>query len=135
MVPIGFAMIDGVARVAPYFSLADAASYIDQRVAPNDKIIYEGHLHTGSSLVFYLGRKFYLVNQDPASEPGAALLPESDIYLDEPTVVKAWSGADRLFLLVERERLAHWRAALGSRGDPVSDLMTCGTTVLLSNRP
>ncbi len=135
MVPIGFAMIDGVARVAPYFSLADAADFINARVAPNDKIIYEGHLHTGSSLVFYLGRKFYLVNQDPASEPGMAFTHDSDVYLDEPTLVKAWSGADRLFLLVERERVPHWREALGSLGDPVADLTTCGTTVLLSNRP
>lgn len=132
MVPIGFAMIDGVVLVAPYFSLADAADYIDERVAPNDKVIYEGHLHTASSLLFYLGRKFYLVNQDPASEPGMALTHDSDVYLDEPTVVKAWSGADRLFLLVERDRLPHWRDAL--RGHPVANLMTCGTTVLLSNR-
>ena len=47
MVPIGFAMIDGVARVAPYFSLADAAAFINARVAPNDKVIYEGRMHTG----------------------------------------------------------------------------------------
>ena len=33
MVPIGFAMIDGVARVAPYFSLADAAAFINERIA------------------------------------------------------------------------------------------------------
>lgn len=135
MVPIGFAMIDGVARVAPYFSLADAATFINERVAPNDKIIYEGHLHTGSSLLFYLGRKFYLVNQNPQSEPGMALLHDSDVYLDEPTVVKAWRGADRLFLLVERDRLAHWRKELSGYGAPAANLATCGTTVLLSNRP
>ena len=73
MVPIGFSMMDGVARMAPYFSLADAADFIQERIAPNDKIVYEGPMHVGSSLLFYLGRKFYLVNQDPASEPGAAL--------------------------------------------------------------
>ena len=38
MVPIGFSMMDGVARIAPYFSLADAADYINARIAPNDKI-------------------------------------------------------------------------------------------------
>ena len=67
--------MDGVARMAPYFSLADAAEFIQERIAPNDKVIYEGPMHVGSSLLFYLGRKFYLVNQDPASEPGAALGP------------------------------------------------------------
>ena len=62
----------GVARVAPYFSLAEGARFIDARIAPNDKVIYEGRMHVGSSLLFYLERKFYLVNQDPGREPGAA---------------------------------------------------------------
>jgi 4-amino-4-deoxy-L-arabinose transferase-like glycosyltransferase len=134
MVPIGFSMMDGVARMAPYFSLAEAADFIQERVAPNDKVIYEGPMHVGSSLLFYLGRKFYLVNQDPASEPGAALGPMPDIFLDEKTVVQAWTGADRLYLLVEQSRLPHWRALLGSSGTPTEELTTCGTTVLLSNR-
>jgi 4-amino-4-deoxy-L-arabinose transferase-like glycosyltransferase len=135
MVAIGFAMIDNVARVAPYFSLADAADYINDRIAPNDKVIYEGTMHTGSSLLFYLDRKFYLVNQDPGAEAGPSQPAASEIYLDEPTVEQAWSGPDRLYLLVEESRLPHWRRELQGRGSPVADLMTCGTTVLLSNRP
>ncbi len=133
MVPIGFSMMDGVARMAPYFSLADAADFIQKQVAPNDKVIYEGPLHVGSSLLFYLDRKFYLVNQDPASEPGAALGPTPDIFLDEKTVVQAWSGADRLYLLVEQRRLPHWQEVLRAHGQ-VEELTTCGTTLLLSNR-
>jgi 4-amino-4-deoxy-L-arabinose transferase-like glycosyltransferase len=135
MVPLGFAMVDGVARMAPFFSLAETADYINARIAPNDKVLYEGSLHTGSSLVFYLGRKFYLVNQDPAAEPGLIFGGGTDINLDEPTVLQAWSGADRIFLLVEKERIPHWRGELQEKGGPVSELMTCGTTVLLSNRP
>ncbi|MGI8956095.1 MAG: ArnT family glycosyltransferase [Chthoniobacterales bacterium] len=134
MVPIGFSMMDGVARMAPYFSLADAADFIHQEIAPNDKVIYEGPMHVGSSLLFYLGRKFYLVNQDPASEPGAALGPTPEIFLDEKTVAQAWTGADRLYLLVEQDRLPHWRALLQDGGAPAQELTTCGTTVLLSNR-
>ncbi len=134
MVPIGFSMIDGVSHVAPYFSLADAAEFINARIAPNDKIIYEGSMHVGSSLLFYLGRKFYLANQDPASEPGAAIGPASDIFLDEPTVLQAWGDSDRFFLLVERDRLPHWKEELRSKGETVEELTTCGTTVLLSNR-
>ncbi|MEO7166546.1 MAG: glycosyltransferase family 39 protein [Spartobacteria bacterium] len=135
MVPIGFSMMDGVARMAPYFSLADAADFIEERIAPNDKIIYEGQMHVGSSLLFYLGRKFYLVNQDPASEPGVALGPTPDIFLDEKTVAQAWTGADRFYLLIEQRRLPHWRELLGGQGGAVEELTTCGTTVLLSNRP
>jgi 4-amino-4-deoxy-L-arabinose transferase-like glycosyltransferase len=134
MVPIGFSMMDGVARMAPYFSLAEAADFIQERIAPNDKVIYEGPMHVGSSLLFYLGRKFYLVNQDPASEPGAALGPTPDVFLDEKMVEQAWSGADRLYLLVEQSRLPYWRTLLGSSGTPAEELLTCGTTALLSNR-
>lgn len=134
MVPIGFSMMDGVARMAPYFSLADAAEYIHEEIAPNDKVIYEGPIHVGSSLLFYLGRKFYLVNQDPATEPGTALGPTPDIFLDEKTVAQAWHGADRLYLLVEQSRLPHWRALFRDNGTPAHELTICGTTVLLSNR-
>lgn len=134
MVPIGFSMMDCVARIAPYFSLADAADYINARVAPNDKIVYEGPMHVGSSLLFYLGRRFYLVNQDSASEPGAALDPAPDIFLDEPAVIQAWSGPDRFYLLIEQRRLPHWRALLRGSGTPVEELTTCGTAILLSNR-
>ena len=134
MVPIGFSMMDGVARMAPYFSLADAADFIQERIAPDDKVIYEGPMHVGSSLLFYLGRKFYLVNQDPASEPGAALAPSADIFLNEKAVMEAWPGADRIYLLIEQSRLAHWRSLLGSARTPTEELTTCGTTILLSNR-
>lgn len=135
MVPIGFAMIDGVARMAPFFSLAEAADYLNARIAPNDQVIYEGTMHTGSSLLFYLDRRFYLVNQDPKAEPDLSRDAASAIYLDEPTVEREWSGADRLFLLVEETRVPHWRAKLQGHGGPMAELMTCGTTVLLSNRP
>ena len=120
--------------MAPYFSLADAADFIQERIAPDDKVIYEGPMHVGSSLLFYLGRKFYLVNQDPASEPGAALAPSADIFLNEKAVMEAWPGADRIYLLIEQSRLAHWRSLLGSAGKPTEELTTCGTTILLSNR-
>jgi 4-amino-4-deoxy-L-arabinose transferase-like glycosyltransferase len=134
MIPIGFSMMDGVARMAPYFSLADAAGFIQEGIAPNDKVIYEGPMHVGSSLLFYLGRKFYLVNQAPDSEPGVTLGPTPDVFLDEKTVAQAWTGADRLYLLVEQSRLPHWRALLGKSGTPPEELTTCGTIVLVSNR-
>ena len=108
MVPIGFSMMDGVARMAPFFSLADAAGFIEDRIAPNDKVIYEGPMHIGSSLLFYLGRKFYLVNQDPASEPGSKLANTPDVFLDEKTVANDWADPEKLYLLVERERVPHW---------------------------
>ncbi|MGH8093294.1 MAG: ArnT family glycosyltransferase [Chthoniobacterales bacterium] len=134
MLPIGLSMLDGVARMAPFFSLADAADVIHAGISPNDKVIYEGPMHVGSSLLFYLGRKFYLVNQDPASEPGVALGGAPAVFLDEKTVVKDWSRPDRLYLLIERTRLPLWQSLLQANGAPCAELTSCGTTVLLSNR-
>ena len=74
------------------------------------------------------------MNQDPAAEPGMIFSTNSDVYLDEPTVVLAWSGADRLYLLVEESRLPHWQTELQKKGSTFAKLLTCGTTVLLSNR-
>ena len=134
MVPIGFSMMEGVARMAPYFSLADAADLIQQQIAPNDKVVYEGPMHVGSSLLFYLGRKFYLVNEPPAAEPGTALASAPDIFLGEETVVRDWRGPHRIYLLVEENRLPHWRALFRAQGETAEVLTTCGTTTLLSNR-
>ncbi len=134
MVPIGFSMMDGVARMAPFFSLADAASVIREGSAPDDKVVYEGPMHVGSSLLFYLGRRFYLVNQDPASEPAATLPGVPDIFLAEKEVVEDWRRSERIYLLVESERVPHWRSVLEGEGLEVAKLTTCGTTTLLSNR-
>lgn len=134
MVPIGFSMMDGVARMAPFFSLADAANLIREGSAPNDKVVYEGPMHVGSSLLFYLGRRFYLVNQNPASEPATTLLQAPDIFLNEKEVARDWRKTERIYLLVEAERVAHWRTLLEGEGLHVAELTTCGTTTLLSNR-
>ena len=135
MVPIGFSMMDGVARMAPYFSLADAADFIQARIAPNDKIVYEGPMHVGSSLLFYLGRK--VLPREPGSRfrAGRRASTRPRIFSStSQTVIQAWNGADRFYLLIEQRRLPHWRALLRGNGTPVEELTTCGTTVLLSNR-
>jgi hypothetical protein len=134
IIPIGFSMMDGVARMAPYFSLADAANVIQQQIAPGDTVVYEGPMHVGSSLLFYLGQRFYLVNEDPASEPGAALPSAPDIFLDEHQVTRDWDGRNRVYLLVEESRVPYWRELLKKSGRPFELLTTCGTTVLLTNR-
>jgi hypothetical protein len=133
MIPIGFSMVDGVAQISPYFSLSAMALYLNERLAPNDKVIYEGSIHVGSSLLFYLNRKFYLVNQDPATEPGNGLGEHEQMFLKQGTVTDAWTGSDRIYLLVEEGRVPYWQRILSKRGNSVERLMTCGTIVLLSN--
>ncbi|HEY8650627.1 MAG TPA: glycosyltransferase family 39 protein [Chthoniobacterales bacterium] len=132
MVPIGFSMLDGVARMAPFFSLADAARFLDAQMLGGDKVFYEGPLHVGSSLIFYLDRKFYLLNQDLASEPGATLEADRALFVDESALLTAWGSNDHVYLIVEKNRIPYWQKFF-AKVRPQNQLMTCGTYAVLSN--
>jgi 4-amino-4-deoxy-L-arabinose transferase-like glycosyltransferase len=135
MIPTGFLMIEGVAQMAPYFSLAKAARFLNEAPRHMGEVIYEGQLHLGSSLVFYLDRKFYLVNQE-ADEESVPNLPDapSDRYLTEKSVLNRWGDREPVFLLVERDRIPYWQNLLTRRFHIFHQVMTCGTYVILSNQ-
>jgi 4-amino-4-deoxy-L-arabinose transferase-like glycosyltransferase len=132
MVPIGCCLIEARARVAPFFSLADAAQYLNPRLGRNGEVIYEGSLRSGSSLSFYLEKKFFLINQapgpferDPASQRK---------YLDEHFLLDAWDRSDPLYLIIDEERVAYWRQLITSRVHIYHQVGTCGSRVVLSNQ-
>jgi len=131
-IPLGVASIDGVARVAPYFSLASAASYLEGRIGETGDVYYEGSLHVGSSLVFYLNRKFYLVNQTPDAF-SQKFGPEA-IYATEASVIDRWRSTDPVFLIVEQSRVPHWQALITERVHIYHQVTACGTYVVLSNQ-
>jgi 4-amino-4-deoxy-L-arabinose transferase-like glycosyltransferase len=132
MIPLGIGSIEGVARVAPFFSMANAATYLNSRLDEEGAVYYEGSLHTGSSLLFYLNRKFFLVNQTPdrfAERLGALRLQAS-----EEAVLERWSGADPVFLIIEQNRLPYWQRLITERFHIYHQVATCGTYVVLSNQ-
>src|SRR5207244_9094425 len=65
MVVVGLCMISGIARIAPFFSLAEAARFLNSRLGTNGQVLFEGPPDVASSLRFYLDRKFAMVNEDP----------------------------------------------------------------------
>jgi hypothetical protein len=132
MIPIGLSAVEGVARMAPYFSLADAARFLNDRLGERGQVVYEGSLHEGSSLLFYLNRPVFLVNQraEPFEERNGA----SSKYLDEETVLDEWSGTDPIYLIVEQRRVVHWQRIVVSRVHIYHQVATCGTYVVLSNQ-
>ena len=133
MIPTGLGMIEGTARTAPYFSLAPAARYLNARLGPRDSVVYEGLLEDGSSLVFYLNRKFFMVNQLPEAQTPIGS-PPSDIFLDEDDVLEMWGDADAIYLIVEQDRLPHWQKLLTDRFHIYHQITTCGTYVVMSNQ-
>jgi 4-amino-4-deoxy-L-arabinose transferase-like glycosyltransferase len=133
MIPTGLGMIDGVARVAPYFSLADAARFLNQRLGDEGEVIYEGALHQASSLVFYLGRKFFVVNC-PTNDDSFIGAQSSNVFLDEEAVLQKWAAPEEAFLIIDQGRVGYWQKLLTERFHIYHQITTCGTYVILSNQ-
>jgi 4-amino-4-deoxy-L-arabinose transferase-like glycosyltransferase len=135
MIPTGLIMIEGTATMAPYFSLADAARFLNQPQHTKGAVLYEGPLHLGSSLVFYLNRKFFLVNQSAAAETAPHQREQwQDRFVSENTVLSRWRDPDSVYLLVELDRLPHWQNLLTDRFHIYHQVAKCGTYVVLSNQ-
>ena len=132
MVPIGFCLAESVARVAPLFSMADAAQFLNPRLGHQGQVLYEGPFRNANSLCFYLNKKIFLVNQTPGPfEEDAASQHQ---YLDEHFVLEAWEGAHPIYLIIEQDRVAHWRRLIVDRVHIYRQVTTCGTRVVLSNQ-
>ncbi len=133
MVPCGLSMMDGVARTAPYFSLADVARFLNPRLDAGGDTIFEGPLDESSSLIFYLNRKFFLVNQN--RQRAAPLgTPPVDIFLNEDAVLKKWGQPDAVYLIVEQSRAEYWKQLLTSRFHIYHQVAMSGTYLVLSNQ-
>jgi hypothetical protein len=132
MVPIGFCLIEGRARLAPFFSLADAAEYVNPRLGRSGEVIYEGSLPSGSSLGFYLEKNFFLVNERPGFFERDAESQRK--YLDEHFLLDAWDRSDPLYLIIDEKRVAYWRGLITSRVHIYHQVTTCGSRVVLSNQ-
>ena len=132
MVPIGLCLAEGASRLAPLFSLADAAEFLNPRLGENGHVLFEGPPQRASSFTFYLNRKFFLVNQPPDFFDRTDAAREK--YLDENFVLTEWDRAAPLFLIVEQSRLPHWQKLVTARVHIYHQITTCGPYVVLSNQ-
>ena len=133
MVPGGLSMIEGVARTAPYFSLANVARYVNPRLDSGGDAIFEGPFDDSSSLVFYLNRKFLLVNQN-RQKTAPISKPSVDIFVNEEAVLEKWARPNAVYLIVELSRADYWKQLLTSRFHVYHQVTTSGTYVVLSNQ-
>jgi 4-amino-4-deoxy-L-arabinose transferase-like glycosyltransferase len=133
MIPAGLSMIEGVARTAPYFSLANVARYINPRLDAGGDAIFEGPFDDSSSLVFYLHRKFLLVNQN-RQKAAPIGKPSVDVFVNEEAVLQKWAQPDAVYLIVELSRADYWKQLLTSRFHVYHQVTTSGTYVVLSNQ-
>jgi 4-amino-4-deoxy-L-arabinose transferase-like glycosyltransferase len=132
MVPIGLCLAEGVSLIAPSFSLAGAARFLNPRLGERGQVLYEGPMHNGSTLTFYLNRKFFLVNQEPDFFDQSAAAREK--YLDEHFVLEAWNRSDPIYLIIGENRVPHWQKLVTARVHIYHQVTTCGHYVVLSNQ-
>jgi hypothetical protein len=133
MIPAGLSMVVGVAKTAPYFSLADVARFLNPRLETGGHAIFEGPLDDSSSLVFYLNRKFCFVNQNARKEAPMGT-PATDIFLNEQAVLDKWGQADAVYLIVEQSRADYWKERVTRRFHVYHQVTAAGTYVVLSNQ-
>ena len=98
MVRAGLAMVEGVARMSPFFSLAEPARFLNEHGRGHGEVIFEGSLHQGSSLVFYLRQKFYLVNR-PDNDDSFVGTNLHGVVLEQSDVLEKWADPNRFTLL------------------------------------
>jgi hypothetical protein len=133
MIPSGLCMMEGVARMAPYFSLADLCRSLNPRLNGTGETVFEGPLDDSSSLIFYLNRKFFVVTQNHQKEAPIGK-PSTDIFLSEDAVLEKWDGNNALYLIVEQDRVAYWKKLLTERFHVYHQIAASGTYVVLSNQ-
>ena len=98
-----------------------------------DEVVYEGALHQGSSLLFYLNRKFFLLNP-PADDDSFVGSDPGGLVLNEDALIEKWATANGLYLIVRQSRLDYWRKLLMERFHIFHQVATCGPYVILSNQ-
>jgi hypothetical protein len=133
MILPGHDMIEGVSRVAPYFSLADAARFLNPKLAADGQLMFEGPLDEGSSLSFYLERKFSFVGQNAQKEAPFGS-PNMEMFLKEKDVLERWGAPEEAFLIVDQQRAPYWQRLLTDRFHIFHQLTMCGTYAVLSNQ-
>jgi hypothetical protein len=124
----------GFTMMSPYFSLASEARAINREIAAElDAIVAcEAPPHTASSLTYYLNARVHWVNAPFDQQyPQRVLGMGRDYYWDDAGLQKAWRSPRPVYLIIEEDRLAHWRALLPP-GARVVD--KSGTRLVLCNR-
>jgi hypothetical protein len=132
VVPVAFSIANGIARTAPQFSLADVARFLNSTLSERDAVVFEGELDDASSLVFYLRRQFYLIDDRLDDEMRVASSVNTSV--DESAILRHWGDPQAIFLIIDQSRIPHWQHELTTRFHIYHQVMTNGRYVVLSNQ-
>ena len=124
---------EGLARFYPILGSKDLALAINRAgIQPTDKIILDGELTSGSTLVFYTQQQVHLLRGDVNGLWYGSFWPDAPhIFETEDGLHQLWSSPRRIFLMTYDPNRATDLAHFG----PVHTLATAGGKTLLSNQP
>jgi 4-amino-4-deoxy-L-arabinose transferase-like glycosyltransferase len=124
---------DGFSMMSPYFSLAENARAINREIAsePNAIVACEALPNTASSLLYYLNARVHWVNAPFDNQYAQQVLGEGhEYYWNDAGLEQAWHSGQPVYLIVEEDRMAYWKALL-----PDARVVNkSGTRVVLANR-
>jgi 4-amino-4-deoxy-L-arabinose transferase-like glycosyltransferase len=123
---------EGLARFYPILGSKDLALAINRAgIQPTDKIILDGELTSGSTLVFYTQQQVHLLRGEVNGLWYGSFWPDAPhIFETEDTLHQLWSGPRRIFLMTYDPNRAADLAHFG----PVHTLAASGGKTLLSNQ-
>ena len=123
--------IAGTSLVSPYFSLATIAPKIAENAPAGWKLVYDGGLDTGSSLLFYTDQSVLLLDQNPGQEFTVRVHGiGKDRFITTDALVEMWKTHTPVALVTESARLGEWQALFGGSLIPQA---SSGTQILLKN--
>ena len=124
----------GFTMMSPYFSLAGEARAINREIAtePDAIVACDALPNTASSLYYYLNARVHWVNAPFNQDYSQRVLGLGhEYYWSDAEVLSEWRSSHPVYLIVEEERLAHWRGLLPAGTRVVNK---SGTRVVLCNR-
>lgn len=125
----------GMQLVEDEFSSAKVAALIDAQDSPNSVVIAQGDPNEKTTLFFYLHRPIWWVDGHPNIEFATRILGIGrDHYLTRTQVATEWRQTNRVFLVIEGETLADWKACLAMTPMQSTSIGACGSRLVLRNR-
>ena len=120
-------------RFGPFLSSQQLAQVIARQATSTDRVMICGDQAYGSSLLFYLQRRIYLVNGQTTSMWFGSRFPDAPpIFLGDPDMVRLWNEHDRLFLFVPPDQKTWAERAIPQ---PRYIIARSSGKVIYSNRP
>ncbi len=131
MIGILLCVHSGLARFYPIIGSKGLAEEVAAVIQPQDALMLDGELTSGSTLLFYTRHPLLLVNGRVNGPWFGSFWPDAPpVFADEASLHRAWASPQRVFLLTyEKPRIADLQ-----RVAPVRIFASSGGKMILTNR-